>query len=201
MTEPSQKADKKRTLVFGAAAKVFSQYGFRRTSMNDIAQVAGISRPALYLLFDNKEDLFRKLACHRQNKAIEEAITVLNLDNPFVDRFTNAILAYERIFYEPVAESPHGTEFLNASASIASDDMSKGHERLVKYLSDAVKTAIEEGEISLTHTGLRPKAFVELLMTSVSGQKKVAASAKTFRRNVRDVTSIFLNSISATETN
>ena len=51
----SQKAEK-REAVFGVAADVFAQYGVRRTAMNDIAQAAGISRPALYLMVENKED-------------------------------------------------------------------------------------------------------------------------------------------------
>ena len=49
----------KRDAVYDAASAVFAQYGFRRTTMNDIAKSAGISRPALYLMFENKEDLFQ----------------------------------------------------------------------------------------------------------------------------------------------
>ena len=62
--------DAKKETVFAAAYDVFSTYGYRRTSMNDIAQAAGMSRPALYLLFDNKESLFRELAADLQTQAI-----------------------------------------------------------------------------------------------------------------------------------
>ena len=74
--------EEKREAVFEAASEVFSRYGFRRTSMNDIAEAAGISRPALYLMFDNKEDLFRQLANDRQTKAIDAAADLLSGDSP-----------------------------------------------------------------------------------------------------------------------
>ena len=52
------RAKAKKNIVFEAAHEVFAQYGYKRTTMNDIAQAADISRPALYLIFDNKENLF-----------------------------------------------------------------------------------------------------------------------------------------------
>lgn len=48
----------KRQRAADAALTVFQRYGFARTTMADIAEAAGISRPALYLLFPNKEEIF-----------------------------------------------------------------------------------------------------------------------------------------------
>ena len=42
-----------------AAAKVFFQFGYRKTSMEDVAAAAEVSRQTLYLQFRNKERLFR----------------------------------------------------------------------------------------------------------------------------------------------
>lgn len=44
-----------------AAFETFRAYGFRRTSMEDIAKAAGMSRAALYLHFRNKEDIQRSM--------------------------------------------------------------------------------------------------------------------------------------------
>ena len=51
---PPSKAER----VLAAATEVFLRYGFARATMGDIAAGAGVSRPALYLLFPNKEELF-----------------------------------------------------------------------------------------------------------------------------------------------
>jgi AcrR family transcriptional regulator len=51
--------DPKRASVLAAAVEVFGRYGFQKTSMETVAKSAGISRPGLYLLFPNKEQLYR----------------------------------------------------------------------------------------------------------------------------------------------
>ena len=41
--------------------KVFLAYGYSRVTMDDIARAAEVSRPALYLLFRNKADIYRAI--------------------------------------------------------------------------------------------------------------------------------------------
>ena len=80
MVKPNQKISRvqaKRNVVFEAASEVFALYGYKRTTMQDIAQAVGFSRPALYLLFDNKETLFRELTDYRLNKALDATKTKL----------------------------------------------------------------------------------------------------------------------------
>lgn len=50
-------ADRRRAIL-DAALACFLQYGYAKTSLDDIAQRAGISRPLLYRKFKNKEDIF-----------------------------------------------------------------------------------------------------------------------------------------------
>jgi AcrR family transcriptional regulator len=54
-----QDDDPKRAAVLEAALGVFGRFGFQKTSMEAVAKAAGISRPGLYLLFPNKEELYR----------------------------------------------------------------------------------------------------------------------------------------------
>jgi len=51
-------AEGKKKRIIGAAKSVFLKYGYRRVTMNDIASAAEMSRPALYLVFSRKEDVF-----------------------------------------------------------------------------------------------------------------------------------------------
>src|ERR1700722_16845538 len=48
----------KHQRVVEGATEVFCRYGFGRTTMGDIAKRCEISRPALYLLFPDKEAIF-----------------------------------------------------------------------------------------------------------------------------------------------
>lgn len=48
----------KRTRIVEQSVAHFTHYGFKRTTMGEIAKLAGISRPTLYAEFDSKEDIF-----------------------------------------------------------------------------------------------------------------------------------------------
>jgi len=201
LKDSTAKNSEKREVVLEAAYDVFARYGFRRTVMNDIAQAAGISRPALYLMFENKEALFRELASFRQNQGIDLAISTLSENAAITERITAAILAYERLFYEPVAESPHGAELVDISISTAADLMMKGQERLDKALAQALEEASENGEVDFTGLSMQPIAFVRLLMSSVGGLKKHASSIKVMRRQISELVSIFTKAISVASGN
>lgn len=47
--------------ILDAAARLIAHYGYDKTTMSDIAAEAGVSKGALYLHFDSKEDLFEAL--------------------------------------------------------------------------------------------------------------------------------------------
>ena len=49
----------RRAAILDAATSVFLRFGFRKTSMDDLARAAGLSRQGLYLQFPTKEALFK----------------------------------------------------------------------------------------------------------------------------------------------
>ena len=57
--------DSRREALLEAAVGVFARYGFRKASMDEVARAAGVSRQGLYLLFADKEELFRKALTHK----------------------------------------------------------------------------------------------------------------------------------------
>ncbi|HEX3782795.1 MAG TPA: TetR/AcrR family transcriptional regulator [Pseudonocardiaceae bacterium] len=59
--------------ILDAAVTVFSQHGYHGTSMDEVSDVAGISKPMIYAYLGSKEDLFA--ACiHREATQLLEAI-------------------------------------------------------------------------------------------------------------------------------
>ncbi len=64
MTSEKTGDDGRRVRLLDAAVGVFLRYGFRKTSMDEVARAADVSRQALYLHFDTKEQLFRAAVEH-----------------------------------------------------------------------------------------------------------------------------------------
>lgn len=50
--------ERRRRRIIRAAKPIFLKYGYRRVRMRDLAQAAGVSRAALYLVFPNKHNFF-----------------------------------------------------------------------------------------------------------------------------------------------
>lgn len=60
--------------ILDAAVRVFSGHGYHNASMDEISDVAGVSKPMIYAYLGSKEDLFA--ACiHREASNMLEAIT------------------------------------------------------------------------------------------------------------------------------
>lgn len=70
--------DARQRRLLDAAATVFLRYGYRKTSMDDIARAAGVSRQGLYLHFATKEDLFRAAVQYLLDGALAEALSHLS---------------------------------------------------------------------------------------------------------------------------
>jgi AcrR family transcriptional regulator len=67
MAPPSERVFAKRQAVITAAGEVFRRYGFERTTMGDLAKAAGMSRPALYLVFPTKLEIFNAMIEHKSD--------------------------------------------------------------------------------------------------------------------------------------
>src|SRR6202171_6589761 len=62
-----------REAILTVATATFLRYGFKKTSMDDVAQAAGVSRQGLYLYFDTKDLLFRESLQHLMSRLISNA--------------------------------------------------------------------------------------------------------------------------------
>src|SRR5258706_8049507 len=65
-----------REAILVAETAAFRRYGFKKTSMDDVARAAGVSRQGLYLYFDTKDLLFRESLQHLVSHLISNAHAV-----------------------------------------------------------------------------------------------------------------------------
>lgn len=71
-SERGEKKSPKEERVVVAAIDVFLRYGYARTTMRDIAESAGVSRPALYLIFPHKDDIFAAVLARLSARTLQE---------------------------------------------------------------------------------------------------------------------------------
>lgn len=58
---PRLPAARRRQQLLDVALEVFGEQGFHPTSMNDVAEAAGVTKPVLYQHFRSKRDLYREV--------------------------------------------------------------------------------------------------------------------------------------------
>jgi AcrR family transcriptional regulator len=93
MTSISSTTDRTRQeRVLSVALEVFGRYGFRKTSMDEVARAADISRQGLYLYFASKEALFRAAVRQELDTALGEASRCLDEEGAALDQRVVAAL-------------------------------------------------------------------------------------------------------------
>lgn len=59
MMQRDSQTEQRREAVLNAACEIFAKYGYRKASMQDIAEAAGLSKSVLFKYFGTKEQLYR----------------------------------------------------------------------------------------------------------------------------------------------
>lgn len=129
--------DARRVRILEGATSVFLAYGFQRTTMEDIARAAEISRPALYLEFRNKADIYRALAADFLQKFLAATVAALAGGGSLAQRIEKAAQC-NRDLFEAIKASPHGAEILDMKGSLAADIVADGRARMLALLEEAI---------------------------------------------------------------
>lgn len=149
MITPSATEQVKQETILTAAMAVMCQYGFRRTSMEDIAREARMSRPALYQHFRNKEDIARRLVEVYFDRTAESVTTALAGPGSVPDLLRAAFEAKSGPLIRGMLESAHGTELLDLKNSQAQDVVQAGMARMTAIFADWLTREAAAGRVVL----------------------------------------------------
>ncbi|MEZ4578646.1 MAG: TetR/AcrR family transcriptional regulator [Desulfobacterales bacterium] len=60
MNQPSTNKTDKKQQIFKAALSLFAHYGYRKTTLEDVAAKVGMTKGNIYFYVKNKQDLYEK---------------------------------------------------------------------------------------------------------------------------------------------
>ncbi len=175
--------DQRRQKIIEAAFETFLRYGFRRTTMDDIAQQVGLSRPTLYLTFPNKEAIFRAVVETGQDRMLTEISAGLPGQGSLASGLR---YAFEIWVVQPeamTARSPAAEELLNTPFDFAKDVFDDGARRLGDLLAELITAAV------IDPAALQPpaQARARVLVAATRGCKTAARDADDLRQLVEDL--------------
>ncbi len=164
----------KQQRIIDAALSKFSAYGFARTSMADIASAAGMSRPALYQHYANKEEIFRAMLQSILERAVTDALTALATNTPLADQLDGFAQRWAGDMTESFSATEHGADLVEAKAGHAKPVVDAANKRLHDGLSTHLD-AVANG---------RGGELAELLILSSVGLKYDEPSMSNLRRRL-----------------
>jgi len=111
MAKATQNVEERKKDIMEAALYCFLNFGYSKTSMDDVAKKAKISRPLIYLKFKNKEDLLLGLFDYIMDGRLEEAEKLIDMD---ISKKDKLLKMFEIIKIEPwgkISGCPMSQEF------------------------------------------------------------------------------------------
>ncbi|WP_204417291.1 TetR family transcriptional regulator [Bacillus tianshenii] len=137
----------KKQIIKEAAAKSFSMFGYKATTMDQVAKIANVGKGTIYNFYSNKEELFGEIVstiiCEMRDVA-DRAIA------PELTFYENAHRALVRILEfrkEHKLTVKLIQEEKELGTPIVKEELQKVEKVIVAYIQDKIETAISKGEI------------------------------------------------------
>ncbi|MBK6285061.1 MAG: TetR/AcrR family transcriptional regulator [Draconibacterium sp.] len=90
--EAGHKKDLNRENIMKIAREIFSKYGFKKTTLDDIANAVRKGKSSLYYYFESKEDLFQAVIMKEVDILAHELEIVINRNTDPIDKLRDYIL-------------------------------------------------------------------------------------------------------------
>jgi len=180
----------KRDKVLAAALDIFLRYGYKRATMNDIAEAAGISRPALYLVFEGKEEVFKSVYGQWVKEtliAIEGEIGCLKTPE---DKLRAAFELWTVRAFERMRTSSEAAELLESTFGFAQDSVNQGYRSFEKIIVPVLKS---HSKFQSAKPRVSAEKTARILSGAVRGFKIVAKDVPELRSLIKELLTLLLD--------
>lgn len=154
-----EEAQATRSHILDTAELVFQERGVSRTSLNDIALAAGLTRGAIYWHFKDKADLFNAMLL-RVTLPMEQMVHAS--DDPQLDAPVDHILesfvdALRKTVHDPQVRrvffiATHKVEYVDELHKVWERHL-QVHDEMLVHVESALKRAVQRGQIALRAPG------------------------------------------------
>lgn len=175
-----------------AALRLFARYGYKRTSMDDIAREAGVARATLYLHFKGKDDVFRAMLAGLGSQVETRCREALATPGPFSERLAALMEAHHGTAFSAFSAGEHLGELKAVMVSIAGTELAAFEAIFVGLARELFEDAAAQGEISIERSGLPLDTLIATVMRAAAGAKYgELPSCEDYLRRLREIAAVF----------
>ncbi|MFT5197349.1 MAG: AcrR family transcriptional regulator [Candidatus Promineifilaceae bacterium] len=165
----------KRMAILRAASKSFNTFGYHQTSLNDLANTLGVTKPALYRYVEGKEDILKQCLNIAQ-KQIHDAILELQKD---VENSSLTGREQFKLFFIRFAEmssDDFGACLILSRGSIADESFREQYRSVAREISQSMNEIVDIGiadrSIQTKHGRMLIAAMLGAINEAVYWQQK-----------------------------
>ena len=158
----------RRSQLLEVALAQFASGGYHETSMEEIAEAAGVTKPVIYQHFGSKQELFLELLESEGKDLLREVESRAAAESQPYQR----VLAGFRAYFEFVSKRTNAFQLLFGSGARLADEFTESVRRLEEAIAGVIAHFIE-ADIEDEHRVLLGHAIVGL--GEVAGRRWVAS--------------------------
>jgi AcrR family transcriptional regulator len=121
------------------ALEVFATSGFHATSMNDVAEAAGVTKPVLYQHFRSKRDLYREVLADVGSRLLDEITKATAAADTQREQVERGFAAYFRF----VAGDPASFQVFFGGGTRRDDEFASLVAQVERAIAEAIAALIE----------------------------------------------------------
>ena len=189
--------DAKKAKVLEAAQSVFFRYGYRRTTMGDLASAAGVSRPALYLLYCNKEQVFEAVLRDFLARTLAEVRETLKAPVGAEEKLRLAFDLWAVRPFGLLMATPDAKELIDCGFEFAREAIDQGTAAFEAELAAILAPLHAQAP----DPALTPDQIARILTRAVHGFKESARDPESLRAMIEGLLKMVLGSLRAEPAN
>lgn len=185
--------------IYNVATELFSTKGYGSTSLQDIADAMGLSRPALYHYVRSKEDIIAKLVAEfAESRAHELAAVVANAELTATEKLRRVVIPTVR----NVAEHPQRFRLLDRCENELPEELFKKHRAAKRAVRDAFVAVVTEGVAAGEFQPIDPSttAFSLIGMCTWVAWWFTPSSQADIEKTVRSIADLAVNTVTGAPT-
>jgi AcrR family transcriptional regulator len=151
-------AARRRPQLLGVAREVFAASGFHATSMNDVAEAAGVTKPVLYQHFRSKRDLYREVLADVGSRLLDEITKATAAADTQREQVERGFTAYFRF----VGDDPAAFQVFFGGGTRRDDEFASLVAQVERAIAEAIAALIDVDGLASDERRLLAQGLVGL---------------------------------------
>lgn len=162
----------RKQLIIEAATKSFSLFGYKATTMDQVAKMANVGKGTIYTFFKNKEELFNDIMMSLLQDMKQSAVESIDPKLSFKDNVHQALYSMLEFRLEHQLTIKLFQEDQDIGTPVVQEAMKQMEHVILTFIKDKVQAAIDRNEIKPCDPELTAFIFLKVYIALIFDWEK-----------------------------